>query len=372
MYAAVMATRRDLDAVTEGMKTGGYYDAHSEYQRRVVEGGDAAIRSIVEDLDLDASGATLTVADYGAGTGSTSVHSVKTAVAALRKRREQLPVLAVHNDVLTNDFTALFGNVASEDGYLGLGGGPVFPAAVGGSFFSQVLPSGGVQVGLCSNAVHWFAEQPTVRVGDGMFFSTADGEARRALAAQAAADWSDFLQARAMELSPGGRLFVEGIGRTGGEGDGELVSASRLLRVMWEVAVGLSDDELLDSEVLDRYVFPVYCRSADELTTPSSPGGELAEQLAVVSVDSEAVPNPYWEQLETDGSRTHYAANYTAFVRAFSESTLSTHLFGPGARGIDPEDLCDQYFTRFETASAADPERGRYEAWILRLVLVRS
>ena len=56
--------------VTEGMKAAGYYDAHSEYQRRVVEGGDAIIRSIVEGIDLDSVGDAFTVADYGAGTGA--------------------------------------------------------------------------------------------------------------------------------------------------------------------------------------------------------------------------------------------------------------------------------------------------------------
>lgn len=363
--------RRSRGSVTEGMKAGGYYDAHSEYQRRVVEGGDVAIRSIIESLDPADVGATFAVADYGSGTGATSVHSVGTAIAALRERGVEVPVLALHNDVLTNDFTALFGNVAGEGGYLGLGGGPVFPVAVGGSFFSQVVPSGSVQLGLCSNAAHWYRRQPTVDVGDGMYFSAAHGDARRALAAQAAADWSDFLRARASELTVGGRLLVEGIGRTPGQGDVELVSASRLLAVMWEVAVGLRDDGLLDGDLLDGYLFPIYCRSSDELTAPAREGGELADELEVATVDLDAVANPYWEQLERYGNRATYAADYTAFVRAFSESTMKTHLFEPGARGIDSANLCDRYFSRFEAASAADPEAGRYEAWILRLVLVR-
>ena len=50
---------------------------------------------------------------------------------------------------------------------------------------------------------------------------------------------------------------------------------------------------------------------------------------------------------------------------------MRTHLFDPGAHGIDPAGLCDEYFSRFEAACAADPEAGRYEAWILRLVLER-
>ena len=364
-----MSERRDPGAVTEGMKVGGYYDAHSEYQRRVVEGGDAAIRSIVEAIDLDAVDGALTIADYGAGTGATSVHSMRTAVAALRDRNRDLPALAIHNDVLTNDFTALFGNVGGSESYLELPGGPVYAAAAAGSFYSQVVPSGTVHLGTCSNAAHWYREQPAVDLPGSMFFPDAKGAARRALADQAAADWRAFLTARSNELAPGGRLFVQGIGRTEDGGGGERVSASLLLRAMWEVAERLSDEGMLDRDVLDRYVFPVYCRNAEEATAPVQ--AELAGGFEVSSADIDEVPNPYWEVLERDGDRAAYASAYTAFVRAFSESTMTTHLFEPGARGIEPAELCDEFFARFRAASRADPDPGRYEAWILRLVLVR-
>jgi SAM dependent carboxyl methyltransferase len=366
-----MSTGGDAGGVTTGMKSGGYYDAHSEYQRRVVEGGDASIRSIVADLDLGSVDGALGIVDYGAGTGATSVHSMRTAIAAVRERDGELPVLAAHNDVITSDFTTLFANVAGPEGYLELGGGPVFSVAAAGSFYSQVVPAATVHLGRCSNASHWFRDQPRVELADGMFFSDADGPVRRQLADEAAADWSRFLAARAGELAPGGRLLVEGIGRTEGPDGGERVSASRLLRVMWEAAVGLGDDGKLDRGVLDGYVFPVYCRSADEATAPARDGGELAGALDVASAHVDEVPNPYWEQLKRDGDRDAYAAAYTAFVRAFSEATLKTHLFEPGARGTEPDALCDEFFARFQAATAADPEAGRYEAWILRVVFAR-
>ena len=63
---------------------------------------------------------------------------MRTAVEAVRGRAVDLPVLAVHNDVLTSDFTQLFHNVGGADGYLGGGGGPVYAAAAAGSFFEQV------------------------------------------------------------------------------------------------------------------------------------------------------------------------------------------------------------------------------------------
>ncbi len=168
-----MPERRAEDASTEGMRAGGYYDAHSEYQRLVIEGGDEIIRSTAAGLDLPDSARALTIVDYGAGTGATSVHAMSAAIGALRERATDLPLLAVHNDVATNDFTQLFRNVTGDDGYLAIPGAPIYPAAAAGSFFTQVLPSGSVDLGMCSNAAHWLREQPRVQTPDGMYFSQA-------------------------------------------------------------------------------------------------------------------------------------------------------------------------------------------------------
>ena len=83
------------------------------------------------------------------------------------------------------------------------------------------------------------------------------------------------------------------------------------------------------------------------------------------------VPSPYWEAYEKDGDAEAYASTYVQFVRAFAESTLAEHLFAPGAVGMEPAALCDEYFERLRTMTAADPETGRYECWILRLALGR-
>jgi hypothetical protein len=357
-------------ASTEGMKTGGYYDLHSEYQRRVIEGGDALIRSTVAALDPAAIHGALTIADYGAGTGATSVHAVRTAIVAARERDREVPILAVHNDVLTNDFSQLFHNVAGEGGYLDVPGGPVFPAAAAGSFFQQVVPSGTVHFGMCSNAAHWLREQPRVWTPDGMYFTDARGAARDELEEQAARDWLAFLESRAAELAPGGRLLVQGIGSTRSPDGGELVSASRM-RVMWQVAVGLCGRGVLDRTTLDEYVFPVYCRSVEEALAPVHAGGVLADAFDVVSQGVDEVANPYWEAFERDGDAAAYAKTYTEFVRAFAESTMTAHLFEPGAVGIDPGALAAEFFDGLEAATAAAPEEGRNEAWIVRIVLAR-
>ena len=51
---------------------------------------------------------------------------------------------------------------------------------------------------------------------------------------------------------------------------------------------------------------------------------------------------------------------------------MTAHLFEPAAKGEDPATVRDEFFARLEAATAADPRAGRYEAWIVRLVLGRS
>jgi hypothetical protein len=342
------------------MKGEGYYDLHSEYQRRIIAGGEGLIRMAADAIDLSRCGSAFTMADYGASTGGSSVQAVKTALRAIRRRDGDLPFHAIHNDVPSNDFTQLFANVAGKDGYLGEPGGPVYASAAAGSFFDQVLPSGTVDLGTCSNAAHWFREQRRQPIESGMFFSDASGESRQALADGAAGDWLRFLSARSEELAPGGTFLVQGIG-TDESGN---VSASRLLGAMWRAADALAGEGLLDRAALGDYVFPVYCRSIAEVAAPVAEGGPLAESLELVSATLDVVPDPYWEAFERDGDPAAYAQVYTQFVRAFSESTLAANLLASG-------EVCDRYFAALEAAIAGNPEAARYEAWVVRALFKR-
>ncbi len=363
-------TRRRLPAdVTVSMKGDGYYDAHSEYQRRVIEAGAETIRTAVGALDLAAIPGALTIADYGAGTGATSVFAVANAMAALDSRDPGRPVFAVHNDLFANDFTRLFRNIAAAGGYLARG--KVYAAAVGGSFFERVMPAQSVHFGMCSNAAHWFRKQPQVEMPEGMYFPQADGAVRGVLAGQAAQDWLAFLAARGAELAPGGRLLVQGIATVHDADGTEHVSAALPMHVMGEVASGLAAEGVLDRELLDRYLFPVYCRSRDEAIAPMAVGGALADVFEVVSATVDEVADPYWELFQRDGDAAAYARVYTEFIRAFSEASLMRDLFTPGAKVITPDVLCAEFFARFEAAVARDPAAARYRAWILRLVFKR-
>jgi SAM dependent carboxyl methyltransferase len=355
------------DASTAGMKGEGFYDVHSEYQRRVIELGDALIRDAAGSLAAGPDG-PVTIVDYGSGTGATSVRAVQTGIAQIRKSDRDRPIQVIHNDVPGNDFTQLFRNAAGDDGYLRTGGGPTYALAAAGSFFDQVIPDATADLAMCSNASHWLRRQPDTRIPHGMYFCEAMGAEREALADQAGEDWLSFLSARSRELKRGGRLIVQGIAS---DDSGERVSASRLLRVMWRAAEELADAGLLDRKTLEGYVFPVYCRSPPEAKRPIERDGDLEGELELITERLDEVSNPYWEAYERSGDADEYAKTYVEFVRAFAESTLFDNLLGPGARGMGPDELCERYFEVLRRICAANPEEGRYEAWILRLVIAR-
>jgi cyclopropane-fatty-acyl-phospholipid synthase len=361
-------------ATTEGMKRGGYYDDHSEYQRSVAESGAALVDDCVAAVPLPEPPTTFVVADYGASTGRNSIASATRAVGAVRKRHATQAVAVVHNDLPTNDWDELFHNLAaSPDSYLALDGPAVLPMVSAISFFEAAAPARSVHVGLSFSAAHWLREQPTVTVPEGFYFCEATGAARAQLAAEADADWTRFLTSRAADLAAGGRLLVQMVGTEPDPGGGlPHVTAQRLLRAMAEVGAAMAKDGLLDPLAVDRYVLGVYARTPDEARAPlDRPDSPVHGAFDVVVCRTDPVANPYLEQWRTDGDAAKYAASATAFVRGFTESSLKDHLFTPGSRGESVDALADDFFGRLQRRFAADPEHDRFEDWTLTVVLTR-
>jgi len=351
---------------TEGMGPDGYYDAHSEYQRSVAETGAALIDRCVAATTLPIGGATFVVADYGCSTGSNSIKMVSRAISAVRTREPGIAAAVLHNDVPTNDFNQLFANlVATPDCYLHLDP-PVVPMASAGSFFQVAAPVGSVRLGMSFSAAHWLSAQPDVMVPGGFYFADAMGEAQDVLHRQAADDWATFLRARSDELAPGGRLLVQMVGTN----DAGQVTARRLLHAMAEVGEAMASEGLIGLDAVDRYILPVYARTAVEAEQPMHDDPSLAAAFTVEEISVDPVPNPYLEAWKQDGDNYAYARSYAAFVRGFTESSLRLHLFDavgdPGSRVVE------EYFGRLEARFAAAPMEDRFEDWTLTVVLART
>jgi hypothetical protein len=357
---------------TSGMKGGGYYDEHSEYQARVAQSGRPPLIGLIDAMDARAD--PLTVVDYGCSEGANSIAAVRAVLLAVRRQHQDSCVVAVHNDLPSNDFNALFHNlVERDDSYLTVPGGPVLPLASPRSFYETVVPRGTASVGLSFSAAHWFRAAPGVSVPGSICAMDATGTAQAALAAQADQDWTRFLTMRASDLAPGGVLFVQMIGTAVDADETRHVTASRLLRAMADTATGMVEVGQLRAEVLERFVFPTYMRTAEEARAPlERPGSPVAGRFRAERISVEPVPNPYLVALERGGDRRGYAERYVAFVRAFTESTLRRALFEPGTTGQPVDALADRFYRELRRRTAEDPPWSVFEDWTLTVALTRT
>ena len=358
---------------TEGMRGGGYYDAHSEYQGRVAASGSEQLAALISEMSV-AGADPFTIVDYGCSEGANSVAAIAAALRALRQLSPDTMAVAVHNDLPTNDFNALFQNlVHREDTYLNIAGGRVFPMASATSFYDPVVPPGTAQLGVSFSAAHWLREDPAASVTGSFLIADATGGARAALTRQADTDWTNFLAMRASDLAVGGVLFVQMIGSEGPAGIGQRVTAARLLRAMYDVASDMADAGRLRREALHRYVFPTYMRTVAEAVAPLDRQGSPvhgAFRVNVAQVDP--VVNPYYEVYRKSGDRDEYAKRYIAFVRAFSESTIRRGLLTPGVVGGPVDATADDFYAELARRTARDPEWSVFEDWTLTVALTRQ
>ena len=98
------------------MVGGGCYDTHSTFQADLAVSGSTLLKEAVEAVRLPAGG-SVTVADYGCGEGRNSMVTVETALALLAARGVAAPLI-LHNDLPTNDWAGLAGNLSGAGSYL--------------------------------------------------------------------------------------------------------------------------------------------------------------------------------------------------------------------------------------------------------------
>jgi hypothetical protein len=172
--------------------------------------------------------------------------------------------------------------------------------------------------------------------------STRDTGVRERFAEQAAADWQGFLDARAAELVPGGRLvMVEPCAHPDG-----LLGSEPMLELIDEVLAGLVSDGSVSPEDAAAATLPMWMRTPDEYEHPVTGHSELE---LVTGQLVEGLKSPLWSAFEKDGSAETYARKSVAAMRAWSEAMLRP--------AIDDPATLDDFYERCTTLGAADPER---------------
>ncbi|PQM47531.1 hypothetical protein C1Y40_02262 [Mycobacterium talmoniae] len=267
------------------------------------------------------------LADYGAADGRNALLPLGAAIKVIRRRtRHEHAVLVAHTDAPHNDFTDLFSTLADDpDSYLHTDSAS-FPAAIGRSFYGQILPSKSVTLGWTSWATMWLsraaAELPEIPDHVQIAYS-ADDTARAAYARQAAQDWHDFVAFRGRELCPGGRLTVltMAVGADGEFGYRPLFDA---------IAAALGDqvrDGLLGAEEARRMTIPIFARSEKDFRAPFAPTdrfeGCSIEQLEIFEAD-----DPFWADYAADNDAAAFGARWAAFTRLSAFPILAAALDG--------------------------------------------
>jgi len=348
---------------TGAMAGHGEYDHHSLAQHSAGGYGLPLWARAIDDVRaLVADDLPVSIADLGAAGGHNELPPMRAAVDGLRAAGVGAPIVVVHTDIPTNDFTTLFETIERDpDSYLGAP--DVFAFAAGRSFYERIFPAASLTLAWTAIAVHWLSHVP-VPIPDHIYSEFATGSVRTAFEQRAAEDWDAFLTARAAELRPGGQLVVVG----GAAADDGSSGATRLMQsvndaLRAEVAGGaLAPGEYLAANV------PTWNRTLTEFVAPfGREGRATAAGLTLLEQDLVAVPDAYLAAYRDDGDAAKFADAVSGFVRAFTEPSLLGDLDRPAeARAA----IADRVYARVRAEAVADPDAFE-TIWHVSLLRIR-
>ncbi len=191
------------------MRGAGYYSANTVGAKHVInKAGDLVIEALSE-IAIEKGQGALSIADFGAADGGTSMELMQRLVDIIRQRAPQRQISLGYTDLPHNDFSALF---RLTQGLLGeptdkpLASNPdLFIYGCGTTFYKQLFADNTLDLGFSATAMHWLSRKPGP-IADHVQAVGATAEERKAFITQGATDWETILLHRAKELKPGGKL----------------------------------------------------------------------------------------------------------------------------------------------------------------------
>jgi hypothetical protein len=355
---------------TTGVKGAGYYDRHSAAQLSSIQALQDWVDDAVARLQLPAAAQPVTVLDLGSSEGANAVRVMASIVAGMRRRTGQ-PVQTVYSDLASNDFNQLFANLEKAR-RAGLFPAGVYPVAAGSSFYGPLLPPGTAHLAVSFNAILWLDQLPAVPAPDFVAYRrphpprpglAVSPEAAAAFTRQAEQDLVRFLESRARELVPGGKLLLA----TPGDTDQARV-ADGLYDVLNDACLDLVAAGRLTREEYERLMMPVYFRTVEELLAPlEQEGSPVRGAFAVDRAQALEVPTPYIVEFRRGGGVAAYAGAYVGFLRAVSEPVVRAALNQPEGEAATVEGL----YERIQARLLAEPERYLWRYIIVAALLTR-
>jgi hypothetical protein len=355
---------------TTGMKGAGYYDRHSGAQLSSIQALQEWVDDAVATLPLPAPPQPVTVLDLGSSEGRNAIQMMGSIVRGLRRRTGQ-PVQTIYSDLASNNFNQLFAN-QDEARRAGVFPEEVYAGAVGGSFYGPLLPPGTVHLATCFNAVQWLDQLPPVPLPDGVVYRrpqldrpgvTVSPEVSAAFRRQAEQDLVRFLECRARELVPGGKLLLAS------PGDIEQASVSDgVCDVLNDACLDLVASGRLRREQYERLTMPVYFRTVAELLAPlEREDSPVHGTFAAERAETLEAPVPFNVEFQGGGAAAAYAEAYTGFLRAISEPVVRAALRQPAAEAT----TVDHLYERVRARLLAQPERYRWRYLLVASLMSR-
>ncbi|XP_047058913.1 probable jasmonic acid carboxyl methyltransferase 2 [Lolium rigidum] len=227
-------------------------------------------------LDLGSNNNTLlptkmVIADLGCSSGPNALVLVSIAVKAIHSyciqfQRPPPEVCVLLNDLPDNDFNTVVKSLVklhSND--------PVVVTGVSsGSFYERLFTSGSLHLVCSSNSLHWLSKAPEVLTSNQISAYGMDAYARReslpmvleAYGQQFRKDFTLFLELRAKELVPGGRMVVSLPGRR----SDELASKfSHIWEAIAQILRVMASEGVISKLKFESFYVPMYAPSDEEL-----------------------------------------------------------------------------------------------------------
>ncbi|KAJ8550883.1 hypothetical protein K7X08_000253 [Anisodus acutangulus] len=305
------------------------YRTNSAYQRRVVRTTKPLMHAVLmEKLQLktlDIQRGIFQITDMGCSIGPNTFISVNNIVESVGLKFEstkktndntEIPKIQVFfSDHAFNDFNTLFTSLPVNKSY--------YAAAAVGSFYDRVFPDESLHIVNCSYGLHFLSRVPS-EVEDKtslawnkgkVYYSHSKEEVIREYSRQYEKDMNSFLSARALEVVPGGLVFISVPARPDG------TPHSKVIYNMLADTLGSCFQKLviqgdIDEDEVDSFNIPVYITSPSEVEEAIKRNGSFnIEKL-------EILPN------ETSPTNGLTAKDASVHIRAITEGLIEEK-FGP-------------------------------------------
>ena len=309
-------------ALPHGVMEGkGSYNKHA----KLPAGGAALamplLEKAVQSLELEPVEQSIVIADYGSSQGKNSMAPMHVAIRGLRDRiGPSRAIFIFHIDQPSNDFNALFSVLHGDSDRYVIDEPNVFPAAIGRSFYENVLPPNSVHLAWSSYAAVWLSRIPALIPGH-FFYLFSTGSVRAEFERQSAKDWETFLSLRAKELRPGGRLVVvlPALADNGSAGFEHIFQQANAVLAEMAAAGEITADER------SRMIVGAYPRRKRDLLAPFAANGKF-QQLTVESCEMFELPDAAWTDYQHDGDKEALTSKHALFFRSIFVPSLASAL----------------------------------------------